>query len=91
MRVRMTLEPLGRDDLLNYLEYVISQAGAPHLMSKTLMETLVDHAAGNLRVLNSMAAEMLLEGARKEMAQLDEKLFLEMFSRHPSSRKRKGH
>jgi len=60
-------------------------------MSKTLMETLVDHAGGNLRVLNTMAAEMLLEGARKEMAQLDEKLFLEMFSRHPASHKRKGH
>jgi hypothetical protein len=55
------------------------------------METLVDHAAGNLRVLNSMAAEMLLEGTRKEMTKLDEKLFLEMFSRHKGSRKRKGH
>ena len=87
MRVRMTLQPLGGDHLLDYLEHALSQAGAPHLMSKTLMETLVDHAAGNLRVLNSMAAEMLLEGARKEMAQLDEKLFLEMFSRHPASRK----
>ena len=91
MRVRMTLEPHGRDDLLNYLEHAISQAGASHLMTQTLMETLVDHAAGNLRVLNSMAAEMLLEGERKEMAKLDEKLFLELFSRHKGPRKRKGH
>ena len=91
MRVRMTLEPHGRDDLLNYLEHAISQAGASHLMTKTLMETLADHSAGNLRVLNSMAAEMLLEGERKEMPKLDEKLFLEMFSRNPGSRKRKGH
>ena len=91
MRVRMALQPHGRDDLLNYLEYALSQAGSPHLMTKTLMETLADHAGGNLRVLNTMAAEMLLEGASKEMAQLDEKLFLEMFSRHPGSRKRKGH
>jgi type II secretory pathway predicted ATPase ExeA len=83
--------PHGRDELLNYLEHAISQAGASHLMTQTLMETLVDHAAGNLRVLNSMAAEMLLEGERKEMAKLDEKLFLEMFSRNPGSRKRKGH
>jgi hypothetical protein len=87
----MKLEPLGRDDLLNYLDHALSQAGAPHLISKTLMETLVDHAAGNLRVLNTMAAEMLLEGARREMAQLDEKLFLKMFSRQPGSRKPKGH
>ena len=91
MRIRMTLQPLGRDDLLDYLEHALSQAGAPHLMSKTLMETLSEHAAGNLRVLNSMAAEMLLEGSRRDMPQLDEKLFLEMFSRHPSPRKPKGH
>ena len=91
MRVRMTLEPFGREDLLNYLDHALSQAGAPQLMTKTLMETLVDHAAGNLRVLNTMADEMLLEGARREMPQLDEKLFLEMFSRHPKARKPKGH
>ena len=91
IRVRMKLEPLGRHDLLNYLDHALSQAGAPQLMSETLMETLVDHAAGNLRVLNPMADEMLLEGARKEMPQLDEKLFLEMFSRHPGPRKPKGH
>ena len=87
MRVRMRLEPHRRDDLLSYLDHALSEAGAPHLMSKPLMEALADHAAGNLRVLNSMAADMLLEGSRKEMAQLDEKLFLEMFSRHPGSRK----
>jgi type II secretory pathway predicted ATPase ExeA len=91
MRVRRKLEPLGREDLLNYLDHALSQAGAPHLMTKTLMETLSDHAAGNLRVLNTMAAEMLLEGARKEMPQLDEKLFLEMYSRHPGPRKPKRH
>ena len=91
MRVRMTLQPLARDDLLIYLDHALSQAGAPHLMSKTLMETLSEHAAGNLRVLNTMADEMLLEGASREMPQLDEKLFLEMFSRHPSPRKPKGH
>jgi type II secretory pathway predicted ATPase ExeA len=89
MRVRMTLQPLGRDHLLDYLQHALSQAGAPHLMSKTLMETLSDHAAGNLRVLNSMAAEMLLEGSKREMPQLDEKLFLDMFSRHPGPGKGK--
>ena len=55
-------------------------------MTETLMQTLVEHAAGNLRVLSTKAAELLTEGARKEEAQLDEKLFLEMFSRHPPAR-----
>lgn len=89
MQVRMKLEPYGRDDLLDYLEHVISQAGAPHLMTKTLMETLVDHAAGNLRLLNTMAAELLARGAEKQVTQLDEKIFLEVFSRNPSSKRLK--
>lgn len=90
IRPRLNLKPYARDDLLNYLEHAISQAGAHHLMTETLMEILADHAAGNLRLLSTMALEMLSEASRKEMAQLDEKLFLEMYSRQPSSRKRKG-
>ena len=89
VQVRLVLEPLGRDDLLNYLEHALDQAGAPHLMTKPLMETLVDHAAGNLRLLNTMAAELLVRGAQKEVKQLDEKLFLQVFSRRPASSKRR--
>lgn len=89
MQVRKMLQPYGRDDLLNYLEHALLQAAAPHLMTQTLMETLVDHAAGNLRLLNNMAAELLARGAEKQVKQLDEKLFLEVFSRQPSSRNRR--
>jgi type II secretory pathway predicted ATPase ExeA len=85
MRIRMTLQPYSHDDLVKYLNHAISQAGASHLMTQTLMQTLAHHAAGNLRVLNTMAAELLSEGARKEIAQLDEKLFLQLFSRKPAS------
>jgi type II secretory pathway predicted ATPase ExeA len=88
MQVRKVLEPYGRDDLLNYLEHALLQAAAPHLMTQTLMETLVDHAAGNLRLLNNMAAELLAVGAEKQAKQLDEKLFLEVFSRQPSRNRR---
>jgi type II secretory pathway predicted ATPase ExeA len=88
MQVRKVLEPYGRDDLLNYLEHALLQAGASHLMTQTLMETLVDHAAGNLRLLNNMAAELLTVGAEKQVKQLDEKLFLEVFSRQPSRNRR---
>ena len=89
MQVRKVLEPYGRDDLLNYLEHALLQAAAPHLMTQTLMETLVDHAAGNLRLLNNMAAELLARGAEKQVKQLDETLFLQVFSRQPSSRNRR--
>ena len=89
-QVRLVLEPLGRDDLLNYLEHALDQAGASHLMTRPLTETLVDHAAGNLRLLNTMAAELLARGAQKEVKRLDEKLFLQVFSRRPPSRNRRS-
>lgn len=81
MQLRMILEPYDKDKLYGYLEHAIKEAGAPHLMTDTLMRTLAEHAAGNLRVLNAMAEEMLAAGLRKEIKQLNEKLFLEVYSR----------
>ncbi len=81
MRFRMMLEPYSPSGLLDYLKHALEQAGAPHLMTNGLKETLVDHAAGNIRVLNNIAEELLLAGAQRELKQLDEKLFLELFSR----------
>lgn len=83
MRFRMMLQPHRPADLLAYLQHALQQAGAPHLMTQALQETLVEHAAGNIRVLNNMAADLLAEGAQKKVNQLDEKLFLQLFSRHP--------
>jgi len=90
IKLRLTLEAYDRTILLEYLEHSLEQAGALHLMTAGLMETLVDHAAGNLRVLNNMAAELLISGAQKELNQLDEKLFLEVFSRQPLKKKRRN-
>jgi type II secretory pathway predicted ATPase ExeA len=86
MQVRHHLKPYSRQDLLNYLDHALVQAAAPHLMNQTLKETLVDHAAGNLRLLNTMAAELLSTAAQRQLKQLDEKLFLEVFSRTPSNK-----
>ncbi len=83
MRFRMMLDPYAPSDLLDYLEHALDKAGAPHLMTDGLKSTLVDHAAGNIRVLNNIAEELLLAGAQRELKQLDEKLFLELFSRGP--------
>lgn len=85
MHHRMVLEPYDRDVLLDYMGHVVDNAGAPQLMTRNLMETLVDHSGGNLRLLNNMAGDLLLAGARKEKPQLDEKLYLELFSRKPAS------
>ena len=87
MQFRLKLDPYTRDDLLDYMGHCLNQAGAPHLMTKTLIKTVVDHCAGNLRVLNNMAAELLTSGIEKELSQLDEKLFIEVFSRQPPNKK----
>jgi general secretion pathway protein A len=87
IRVRMLIEPYERTVLLDYLDHCLDKAGAPHLMTQSLKEALVDHAGGNLRLLMTISAELLESAAQKELAQLDEKLFLEVFSRPPQSRR----
>lgn len=83
IRHRLLLEPYNKEVLRNYLEHALHEAGAAHLMSQSLISTLIDHASGNLRVLNTMAAELLAAGAQRELTQLDDKLFLETFARQP--------
>lgn len=82
VKLRMALEPYNRSVLIDYLEHNMTQAGTPHLMTQELVDTLADHSAGNLRLLNNMAAELLEKAAHENKAQLDEKLFLETFSRN---------
>lgn len=86
IRFRLKLEPYTREELLDYMEHSLNQAGAPQLMTKNLVKTLVDHCAGNQRLLNNMAAELLTVALNKELNQLDEKLFIETFSRNSPSK-----
>ncbi len=83
IRYRRILEPYTSHELREYLSYTLEQAGAPQLMSTSLKDTLAEHSAGNLRLLNTMAAELLMVGAQKELAQLDDKLYMELYSRTP--------
>ena len=43
------------------------------------MDTLVDHSAGNYRLLMTMGGELLAYGMAHDVAQLDEKCYLEVF------------
>lgn len=89
IRTRLVMEYASREELNACLTHLLSSAGSPHLMSKALINTLCDHAAGNYRVLTGMASDLLATAAQRELTQLDEKLFLELFTPHPStSRKR---
>jgi len=79
IRTRLLMDYTSRDELLTSLKHVIGQAGNDNLMTAALMDTLVEHAAGNYRVLMSMAGELLVEGFAREQVRLDEKLYLEVF------------
>jgi len=79
IRVRLQLEYASRDELMACLKHLISSAGNASLMTSELCQTLCDHAVGNYRVLTNMAAELLATAAQRELTQLDEKLYLELF------------
>ena len=79
MRVRLSLEPASREELLELLQHSLSKAGNPQLMTPGLMETLAEHSLGNYRVLMNTALELFLVAAKREIPQLDEKLYLETF------------
>ncbi len=80
IRVRLLLQSASPQELLECLRHVLTQAGNPRLMTKELMNTLCEHAAGNYRILMTMAGELLDTATQRELAQLDEKLYLEVFA-----------
>ena len=86
LRTRLPLDYLQPKELLDWLRHVLEQAGQPQLMNPEVMTTLTEHAAGNLRVLATMANELLAMAARRESSQIDQKLYLEVFASHPHRR-----
>jgi general secretion pathway protein A len=82
IRTRLNLDAASREELSELLRHALAKAGNPTLLTPELQDTLVDHAAGNYRLLMTMAGELLAQGMLQELAQLDEKLYLEVF--HPA-------
>ena len=80
LRVRLVHEPLTPQELRDHLLHRLTAAGNANLMTEPLVQTLCEHAAGNLRTLMTMAAELLDAGVQRELAQLDEKLYFEVFA-----------
>lgn len=88
IRSRLTLDYATPKELGEFLGHVLAQAGNPRLMTPQLASTLCEHSAGNYRVLCNMASELLDEALKREVSQLDEKLFLEVFTPSPKQRSR---
>jgi hypothetical protein len=86
---RLVLTPLAPEQLQDYLNHALDQAGNAHLKTSELMRTLAAHAAKNLRVLNQMAVELLAAGAQRNLPHIDESLFSELFAPTGSKSRRK--
>lgn len=89
IRVRMTQESATKEQLEKILIESMVKAGNANLMSKELINTLVEHAAGNYRVMMIMADNLLSEGMTKEVDQLNEKLFFETYSTPQKTKQKK--
>lgn len=86
IRRRLVLEYASRDELCACLDHLLDAAGAPTLMTTELKVTLADHAAGNYRVLMNLADELLAAAADRDLAKLDEKLYLDVFAQASRSK-----
>ena len=87
---RLVLTPLSPEQLQDYLNFALDQAGNGQLMTAELICTLAAHAANNLRVLNQMAAELLAAAAEQNLSRIDESLFFQLFSAAGSKPRRKN-
>jgi len=80
IRVRLNVEPASKETLRQMLEHLLDQAGNANLMTPELISTLCEHAAGNYRLLCTTANELLNGGLQRELKQLDEKLYFDVFA-----------
>jgi hypothetical protein len=69
--------------LLACLTHLLKSAGNPKLLSPPLLQTLCEHATGNLRLLMHLAHDLLAAAAQQERDPIDEKLFFEVFALDP--------
>ena len=88
VRARLRTEALAPAQLLQCLNHLLKMAGNPKLLSPPLIQTLCEHAAGNLRLLMNMANELLAAALHEERDQIDEKLFFEVFALDPKPTKK---
>ena len=88
VRSRLVLQPQEPKALRELLEHLLERAGNPDLLTADLKAALVEHAAGNPRVMTGLGAELLELGVQKKLPQLDDQLFFEHVS--PPNRRRRA-
>jgi len=90
VRTRLRTEALSPQQLAECLGHVLKVAGNPKLMTTALVQTLCEHAAGNLRLLMHMSFDLLAAACEQEIEQIDEKLYFQVFAvdSKPASKRR---
>ena len=90
IRLRLAMDYASSEELNACLSHLLERAGNPTLMTEALKATLCDHAGGNYRALTTIAANLLTVAAERNLAQLDEKLYFEVFAPEPRKPRRAG-
>jgi general secretion pathway protein A len=88
IRSRLRLDPLAPKELQDHLQHLLKVAGNTRLLTIPLIQTLCEHAAGNLRLLMNMAHDLLVAASQQEREQIDEKLYFELFTLNPKTAKK---
>lgn len=83
IRPRLVMDYASREELMACLRHLLKSAGNPKLMTAELTATLCEHAMGNYRAMAGMGAELLAAAAERELGQIDEKLYFELFAQTP--------
>jgi general secretion pathway protein A len=88
IRTRLHIEPFSPQRLLELLEHLLDRAGATGLMTTELKHAIVEHCAGNPRILMTQAAELLDHAVSRQLSVMDESLFMDVFGRlKPAAKK----
>jgi general secretion pathway protein A len=79
IRLRLTMDTVTGEELNVCLNHLLEKAGNTTLMTAALKSAICDHALGNYR------ANLLTVAVERDLPQLDEKLYFEVFA--PEGRK----
>lgn len=79
LRTRLRLEPASRDEMVTMLETRCEAAGNASLVTSELAATLAERSLGNARAMLNIADELLTAAAARDLKQLDEKLYLDLY------------
>lgn len=89
LRIRVRMEPASVPELQAYLEHVLEKAGNSQLFTSGALAALVEHSTGSPRAMMLLANDLLHVAVSRELRQIDEKLFFEVFAIKPPPRPEK--